>query len=229
MQPTWSLCAEEFLYIVILLMVCFIPQRHLLKAMATAAIISVVLRIYTVISGGNLVGAYLLPPWRMDGFMLGAIIAVVYSKDQLAWVNTRVLNWLVALLAAVFVAMTYSNVNLYGRFAITVGYAFYAVFFSAIVIRVIKGRFRFLEKGPLAYVGTISYFVYLFHFPIVYGMSHLNVHSVVLNLVLTLGAVIGAATVSWYTLEKPLIDRGKALNAASTLSDVLPVAAGVRQ
>jgi len=194
-------------------MVCFIPTRHLLKVMASSAVISVAWRIHAVISGGNLVGAYLLPPCRMDGFMLGAIVAILYSRDQLAWVNVRVLNWVIASLAVIFGAMTYNNVNLFGRFAIAFGYAFYAIFFAAILMRVIKGNFAFLSKGPLAYAGTVSYFVYLFHFPIVYGMSYVNVHSVILNLLLTLGIVFGAASISWYKMEKPLIDRGRSLNA----------------
>jgi peptidoglycan/LPS O-acetylase OafA/YrhL len=64
----------------------------------------------------------------------------------------------------------------------------------------------------LAYVGKVSYFVYLAHLPIVYAMSFVP-GGVVLNLMLTTGIVLGAAAVSWHWIEKPLIDRGRALNA----------------
>lgn len=213
--PTWSLCAEEFLYIIILLMVCFIPSRHLIKAMAATALTSLALRIHTVVTGGNLVGAYLLPTCRMDGFMLGGIIALLYSRDQLTWVNTRILNWVIAIFATTFVAMSYNNVNLYGRFAITFAYSFYAVFFASILIRILKGgTFGWLSKGPLAYVGTISYSVYLFHFPIVYAMSYacLNRIPVALNFLLTLSICLTISTISWYWMEKKLIARGKIIN-----------------
>jgi peptidoglycan/LPS O-acetylase OafA/YrhL len=211
-QPTWSLCAEEFLYVLILFMVCFIPSRHLIKAMAAAAATSLILRIHTVMTDGNLVGAYLLPPYRMDGFMLGGIIALLHSRGQLSSINTRVLNWAVLSFSLIFAAMTYSNVNLFGRFAIAFGYAFYAMFFASILVRVIKGgNFGYLSKGPLAYIGMVSYFVYLAHFPIVYAMSFVPCN-VIINLMITLGVVLGAATLSWYGMEKPLISRGKSLN-----------------
>jgi peptidoglycan/LPS O-acetylase OafA/YrhL len=213
-QPTWSLCAEEFLYVLIFLIISFVSKRHILKTMAAVATVSVGLRIFTVLSGGDLVGAFMLPVYRMDGFMLGCIVALLYSRGQLAWVSARVLNWFIALCTVGFVAMTYSDVNLFGPFAITFGYAFYAVFFAAVLTRVvIGGDFSFLARGPLAYLGNVSYFVYLAQFPIAYAMSYVP-GNVVLNLAMTLGIVLGAATLSWRWMEKPLIERGRSLNAA---------------
>jgi peptidoglycan/LPS O-acetylase OafA/YrhL len=214
LQPTWSLCAEEFLYILIFLIICFVPQRHVLKAMAMSAVLSVGLRIYTVLSAGDLVGAFMLPVYRMDGFMLGGIIALLYSADRLKWASVRALNWAIGLCSLGFAAMTYVDVNLFGPFAVACGYAFYAAFFSAVLIRVIKGdNFGFLARGPLALVGTVSYFVYLTQFPIIYAMSFVPCN-VILNLVMSLGIVLGAAAVSWRWMEKPLIERGKILNAS---------------
>jgi peptidoglycan/LPS O-acetylase OafA/YrhL len=213
-QPTWSLCAEVFLYVVLLFIVCFVPKRHVLKAMAAVAASSLVLRATIAAAGGDLYGASMLPVCRMDGFMLGSIIAFLHEGGRLARVNTRMLDWAIALSVLTFFAMTYDDANLFGRYTLIFGYAFYAAFFGAIVARVVLGgNFGFLEKGPLAYVGTVSYFVYLAHLPIIYAMSFVPVGAV-LNLVITLVVVLGAAAVSWHWLEKPLIDRGKALNAA---------------
>ena len=213
-QPTWSLCSEVFLYLLLWAIVCLVPGRHVLKAMAAAAAASLALRIYTVMTGGDLYGAFMFPPCRMDGFMLGGIVALLHSRGQLSWVSTRALNGVIALCSLAFVAMTCGDVNLYGGFAITFGYAFYAAFFAAIVLRVaMGGSFGFLARGPLAYVGTVSYFVYLVHFPVVYAMSRVPCGAV-LNLLMTLGIVLGGATISWFWLEKPLIARGKSLAAA---------------
>ena len=213
-QPTWSLCAEEFLYVLIFLIIAFVPKRHVLKVMAAVAATSIGLRIYTVLTGGDLIGAFMLPVYRMDGFMLGCIISLLYSSGKLEWVRARVLNWLIALCGIGFAAMTYSDVNLYGPFAITFGYAFYAIFFAAVLTRVVRGGdFGLLARGPLAFVGKVSYFVYLAQFPIVYAMSYVP-SNVALNLVMTLGAVLGAAALSWHFMEKPLIERGRAINSA---------------
>jgi peptidoglycan/LPS O-acetylase OafA/YrhL len=217
-QPTWSLCAEVFLYVLLWAIVCFIPKRHVLKAMAAAAAASVALRLFTVMTGGDPYGAFMFPPCRMDGFMLGAIVALLHSRGRLSWVNTRALNWVIAFCALAFAAMTCVDVNLYGGFAIAFGYAFYAAFFAAIVLRVaMGGGFGFLARGPLAYVGTVSYFVYLVHYPVVYAMSHVPCRAVP-NLLMTLGIVFGSATASWFWMEKPLIARGKSLAAALAAS-----------
>jgi peptidoglycan/LPS O-acetylase OafA/YrhL len=212
-QPTWSLCAEVFLYVLLLLMVCFIPKRRVLMAMAAAAVTSLVLRVYIAVSGGDLFAAYMLPVCRMDAFMLGGIIAYLYEGGHLARINTRVLDGLIALFAITFIVMTYDDLNLFGRPAVEVGYAFYAVFFGAVVTRVAKGgSFGFLEKGPLAALGTVSYFVYLAHLPIVYAMSFVPMGAI-LNLFVTSAVVLGAAALSWHWIERPLIARGRAINA----------------
>jgi peptidoglycan/LPS O-acetylase OafA/YrhL len=218
-EPTWSLCAEVFLYVVLLLMVCIIPRERVAIAMAAAAVTSILLRVAVAVTGGDSIEAnieaYMLPVCRMDAFMLGAIIASLHERDRLAWVSIRALDVSIALFAVVFVLMTYEDVNLFGRFAVIIGYAYYAVFFGAVVARVAKGgTFGFLERGPLAYLGTVSYFIYLAHLPIIYAMSFVPVGAL-MNLILTSGIVIGAAAISWRWFEKPLIDRGKALNAAS--------------
>jgi peptidoglycan/LPS O-acetylase OafA/YrhL len=208
---SWSLCAEVFLYILSFLMVVLITRKHLMKAMAAVALISCIIRIHTVVTGGNLVGAWLLPTSRMDGFMLGGIVAVLYAKGHLSRINGRALNWALVACLAAFVLLTCYGVNLYSRFTIVFGYAFYAVFYSVVLIKVITTAFGFLSKGPLAYVGTVSYFVYLFHVPIIQGMAYVGLNAV-LDLVVCLSIVFGLATLSWYTMEKPLIERGRAIN-----------------
>lgn len=181
--------------------------------MAGAAVTSLVLRAYIAVSGGDLFAAYMLPVCRMDAFMLGAIIAHLYEGGHLARINTRLLDGSIALFAVTFILMTYNDLNLFGRPAVEIGYAFYAVFFGAVVARVaMGGSFRFLEKGPLASLGTVSYFVYLAHLPIVYAMSFVPMGAV-LNLVATSAVVLGAAAISWRFLEKPLIERGRMINA----------------
>ncbi len=83
----------------------------------------------------------------------------------------RVLDGAIVIFTLTFLLMTYEDVNLYGSFAVVIGYAFYAIFFGAIVARVAKGGRLWLpvRRVPLAYAGkVIPYFVYLAHLPIVY-------------------------------------------------------------
>ncbi len=76
-QPTWSLCAEVFLYLLLLLMVCFIPRRHIFKAKVAAAANQPHPENLDRYRGrrpdrGFLIAAYMLPVCRMDGFPCSA-------------------------------------------------------------------------------------------------------------------------------------------------------------
>jgi peptidoglycan/LPS O-acetylase OafA/YrhL len=216
--PSWSLCTEVFLYVLLFLIVCFISKKHLVNAMAVVAVISCLIRVLIVSESNNLPAVYYLPISRMDGFMLGGIVALLYTKDRLSWIGTRTLNWIL-LVCSIGYVTAIVNIAMYGKYSDAFIYTFYALFFSAVIIRTTKSDISWLSKGPLAYMGTVSYFVYLFHVPIIFGMSYIKCN-IVLNLVLTFGVMMIMATISWYGMEKPLIDRGKSLNAIPALGSV---------
>jgi len=214
-DASWSLCAEVFLYALSFLIVCFVPKRNRIMAMMAAVAASYFIRLSVVMFTGNLLAAYLLPVCRMDGFMIGGIIAVSYAGGRTTPIDSRHLDWVLLLLFCVFVALSVGARHFASGFSILFSYAFYSVFYSAVLARLIGGEFPILSKGPLSYVGTISYFIYLFHFPIVYWMNHVSDRfhcGVLLNFLMTLGFTVGAATISWYAMEKPLIALGKSLN-----------------
>ena len=213
-QPTWSLCAEVFLYAVAFVVVICAPKKHLVKIVAALAVVSLASRLYIVAIHGDLYAAYLLPICRMDGFMFGGIIALLYSDGRLAAIPTAALNAVVLICLLCFVAFSAFGVDIFSRFAIGFVYAFYVVFFGALVARATRGGLRFLAHGLLKRVGLVSYFIYLFHFPVIYGVSHIPTN-LLFKLVITIGIVYGSANLSWRWLEKPLIDRGKALSKNS--------------
>jgi peptidoglycan/LPS O-acetylase OafA/YrhL len=215
-DASWSLCAEVFLYLLAFLIFRFVSNRNRIKAMITVVAVSYAARLYVVLFTGNLLAAYLLPVCRMDGFMIGGIIAVLYAEDKLARADSRGLDLLLSLLFGVFVALSWAAQHFASSFSILFSYSFYSLFYSAILIKLLSRDFPILSRGPVSYIGTISYFIYLFHFPIIYWMSHISdrLHfEVLLNLVMTLGLTVCAATLSWYAMEKPLIRIGQHLNS----------------
>jgi peptidoglycan/LPS O-acetylase OafA/YrhL len=214
-DASWSLCAEVFLYALAFVIVCFAPNRNRIKAMVAAAAVSFACRLFVVFFTDNFLAAYLLPVCRMDGFMLGGVVAELYARGGLASVNFQRLNRTLAVLFCVFAALSIGARHFASGFSILFSYAFYSVFYSAILVRLTGGGFPILSRGPLSYIGTISYFVYLFHFPIVYWMRNVaeDRHwNVALNFAMTVGVTVAAATLSWYAMEKPIIGLGKALN-----------------
>jgi peptidoglycan/LPS O-acetylase OafA/YrhL len=218
-DASWSLCAEVFLYALSFLIVRFLSKGNRMKAMLAAVAASYAARLAILMFTGNLLAAYLLPVCRMDSFMAGGIVAVLYADGSLKRAPSRKLDALLLVLFCVFATLSACAMHFAGAFSILFSYAFYSVFYSAILVRLLNGKFPALSKGPLAYVGTVSYFIYLFHFPIVYAMRRLSetLHcGVFLNLSLTLAATVGAASLSWYALERPMIALGRSLIGRDT-------------
>jgi len=214
-DASWSLCAEVFLYALLFLIVYLLPGRHRVKAMAAAVAVSYLCRLYVVLGTHNFLAAYLLPVCRMDGFMIGGIVAELYASGRLAAVNVRRLNGMLAAMFCVFAALSVAAQHFASGFSILFSYAFYSLFYSAFLVRLLSGRFPTLSKGPLSYFGTVSYFVYLFHFPIIYwirNVSEARHWNVAVNFLAAVAVTVGLATLSWHAMESPLIGLGKSLN-----------------
>jgi peptidoglycan/LPS O-acetylase OafA/YrhL len=94
-------------------------------------------------------------------------------------------------------------------------------------------RARPLLAAPVLFAGTISYGLYLWHFPVIYGLhsAHLWPSSPVPAMALVLALTFVPATISWYLLEQPVLrwaHRRRDTSAgvtASTRSTVAPASA----
>jgi len=77
-------------------------------------------------------------------------------------------------------------------------------------------RARPLVAAPVLFAGTVSYGLYLWHFPVIYGLHEADLWPTApipaMALVLALSFV--PATISWFVLERPVLDwahrRGRA-------------------
>jgi peptidoglycan/LPS O-acetylase OafA/YrhL len=69
-------------------------------------------------------------------------------------------------------------------------------------------RVLLLSRGPAKWLGTISYGVYLFHFPVIVGLrmtGHWPQDSLTRELLAVLAITLPAATLSWFLVERPAI------------------------
>lgn len=213
--PSWSLCAEVFLYALSFVVIGMASNRNRIKAMLTLVAVSYAARLYVVFMTDNYMAASLLPVCRMDGFMIGGIIALMSTEQKLGRIMSLTRWPFLAIMLGVFVALSTYSPHYAGSFSILFSYAFYAIFYSAILLTIVTRNIPFLSRGPMKFVGTISYFIYLFHFAIVIWMKRISdsLHwGVTLNFLVTLSVTIAAASVSWYLMERPLIALGKSLN-----------------
>lgn len=214
MNVTWSLCAEVFFYIIAFLIVAWVPARRRIRALAVLVLVCYLSRIFFVFVRNDLAAAYILPICRMDGFMIGGICAILYAEGRLPPRNLARLNVVLLSLAPVYGLLAYLGHLQSEPFSIMFSYAFYSLFYSLVVIRVLVGRFGVLARGPLAYFGVISYFVYLFQIPAL-SAAEAVFSGTTARFISALAILLVAASASWFFLEKPLIRLGRSLAAAA--------------
>jgi peptidoglycan/LPS O-acetylase OafA/YrhL len=90
-----------------------------------------------------------------------------------------------------------------------------AVAFAAVIASLVIGTgagLRWLAWRPLAWVGTITYGLYLWHIPlIVFGRGHGLLPGGALSALVALPAALALGAASWYLLEKPFMKRAARL------------------
>jgi peptidoglycan/LPS O-acetylase OafA/YrhL len=64
-----------------------------------------------------------------------------------------------------------------------------------------------MSVRPLAWVGLVSYGIYMWHVPLILFARRLGAmpHSYPLRLLVVLGPILLVAAASWYLVERPLI------------------------
>lgn len=176
----WSLAIEEHFYlvfpIVYVLMRKFLPRRlHQVILLAAVCAIVLIWRCYLWLNGASEVRLYYATDTRIDSILFGAILAIglnpVYGEVRLPK------RWMLPTAAAVaFVAFVLVS---YGPFFLnlTLGYSVQGVALMAIFAYVILAPKSwigsFLNWRPVAYIGVLSYTIYLVHAMFLFGAENI--------------------------------------------------------
>lgn len=179
MGVSWSLAVEEQFYLVLPLVVYFLPSRGLVWFLGAAVITAPVLR--AAFPG---YGALVNTPCKADALCLGGLIALLVREPaMLAAVAARA-RWLwtaLGVLGSAAVGMTFQagpfkGVDLQlGSFS-AVSLLMLAVLYSVLLLLILTRPdappFRPLAWPALQWLGHVSYAVYLFH-QLISGAFHL--------------------------------------------------------
>jgi peptidoglycan/LPS O-acetylase OafA/YrhL len=211
----WSLAVEEQFYLVWPALVLLAPARRLAALFAAAVCLGPACRALLAGLDGHTVRSSVFTACCLDSLGLGALLALLRHHGA-----DRARSWLcrgsLALGLALFAASAGSSLlGAGGLFRAAAKYGSYALLSTWLVDRACDGFAgagrRLLECRPLAYLGAISYGVYLYHDFVPAALRALDVGprptaawGGAVKFLYVLAVTLPVAALSWHLFERPL-------------------------
>jgi peptidoglycan/LPS O-acetylase OafA/YrhL len=217
----WSLAVEEQFYLVWPYLIIFLPLRFLRPAMLASIGLAPAYRVVMAIVDPGSPVAFVLTIGCLDALGIGALLAYVErSGRDSGWKAEAVARWLLRIGLTTWAAIIGLNqLGLAPAPLLAMRQTFIDMFFGWLILngaKGFKGWFgRFLQWSPMAYLGKISYGLYVFHNLAIYGLVFIirDLHAPIalydlgwLRVLSLLLLTVSAAAVSWHFFEKPLND-----------------------
>jgi peptidoglycan/LPS O-acetylase OafA/YrhL len=205
---TWSLSVEEFAYLI-----CgftfLLLKRQTVTALLGLVILSAIIRSWLLIEEHPFNVVYYFPPARLDSVFLGSLTAIAVTRGNHKIVLILGTIALAGAILASYLSTPAFQIVLFP--AIAVG-----VCLSITLIEVYAKEFTSLPTRWIGRFGFYAYFIYLFHYFIIYGLQvilkRLSIDLEPLELTLfTFAIVMPCAVFSWRYFESPLIGYGRFL------------------
>ncbi len=220
LRVTWSLAIEVQFYTVICAAVYFLPRAWLVRGLLALAA-GVILFRYAVVflNPGVSTPLVVLLPCRLDAFLAGGLVALLPGSRPGDEIRRQGIA--LAVLAgsvAAFVWFTQGRFGAATHFVLPIYYLMLATGSAAVLelcaasSPVVKWL---MESAPMIRAGRLSYFLYLFHLPVLWTI-YSGVFGVMPNLesaragwimAAVLAVLYGLAELSGRFLEAPLIRR----------------------
>ncbi|SDS06376.1 acyltransferase [Opitutus sp. GAS368] len=218
LRPTWSLAVEVQYYVFIALFVALCPPRLLRPGLALLALGAVVIRFWMAAYLANPEASMMvLAVARMDSFALGGLVALLPAG---AWSRRRAAAWagIAGAGGALFVLYALGGFGSFTHAMQPVYYTFVSVAVAALAGLLGRGTWpsSWLGGSWLVAAGRYSYFLYLFHMPLVW-ICHEWLHQAAPRADTNAGLLTSAASVAvtwllawaaWRWMEAPAIAAG---------------------
>jgi len=221
---TWSLSIEEQFYflwpIVLVTILRLCKSRWTVAFIAfSIAILAWFLRIYLTLDGSSYTRVYFGLDTRADALMIGCVLGIITSSSLLTDKIQKILSkWLFVLapviviylgIVAFTMAADHPQTNYWVFFSVALSTA---IFLAHLLINSKTLIHKLLSMKWLVWVGSISYGLYLWHYPIFRLMKSLEYQW---EVIMTLGVIVTftISIFSYYVLEKPILKMKKRYNS----------------
>jgi peptidoglycan/LPS O-acetylase OafA/YrhL len=218
LRPTWSLAVEVQYYCCIALFVALCPPRLLRAGLVLLTIGAMAARYWMAAHLDSPAASMMvMTVARMDSFALGGLAALLPAA---AWSGRQAATWGGVALAATGLFGLYATGG-FGSFTLAVQpayYTFVSVATAALVVLLARGTrlSSWLGRSWLVAAGQHSYFLYLFHMPVLW-ICHEWLHHAAPRSDTNAGFLTSAASVAilwalawvaWRVMEAPAIAAG---------------------
>jgi len=216
LEHTWSLSIEEQFYVVWPLLVSLVLRKRNSRALLVLCLTCSALSMAAMLllfDPQNTTRVYMGTDTRMSGILLGAGFATLVSpNDRFSARTVRALDVL-GVLAALGIGVAWASLRGTNPFLYHGGFWLTELGALALIACAIAGErswvARVLAVRPLTRLGTISYGVYLWHWPVNVFLSHERTHLNGLGLhALRFTLTLAIAIVSYRYLEQPIRKHG---------------------
>jgi peptidoglycan/LPS O-acetylase OafA/YrhL len=226
LAATWSLAVEEQFYLILPAIIWLVSDRLLPYLLGGAILGAPLLRLLLNLSYSHgRIASLTLMPCRADALLLGVAVAMLVRRRSL-WESLKtqrvrlVSAWFVLLAGLPLFILFKESDPLESFWMSTVGLSWLALFYVGFLLLALiysdSWLGRILRNSWLKALGTISYGVYLLHWPVL-GLTFMiflhkrpwaETSGERLLLLLALTFTIAIAAVSWMTFEKRLLRIG---------------------
>ena len=205
----WSLAVEEQFYLVWPVVIFFLSETAIAWTAGGLVLLAPLLRWYFTPFFWLHWEIYTLTPFRMDLLAAGALLAVAWRHRRGAIERYGVYGPVMTVGAGIGLVVLGRRPG-FSTFANNAGanvwiYELCLLASVGIVLWALSGRgVGVLRWGPVAYVGRVSYSIYLVHTLVLLVVERAGWNGVATAAV-SAGITVGYAAVSWRYLEQPIL------------------------
>jgi peptidoglycan/LPS O-acetylase OafA/YrhL len=206
----WSLAVEEQFYLFWPLVIYFLSEEAIAWTAGAIIIAAPLLRWFCTPLFPYQWPIYMLTPFRMDLLAVGALLSIVWRKRP-GWIAAFGHYGLIASALAVLTLFILSRnpgftTKANTPFSNVWIYEMSLVACTGIILWALSGKgVWILNLSPVRYLGRISYSVYLIHLTFIVVLAS-YLHTAAIRALAAAALTIAYATVSWFFLEKPLLE-----------------------